>query len=137
MANKRKIIAIPLFEERISPRCEYANRMIVLEMADGKEISRSLLNLTKLDPLQKMTFIIQQKINEVVCTGISGFWRRMLEANHIRVIQTLSFDVDEEVEGIRNDAYPDRMADTPKGGERRMRHGTGNTQNKPFHQGSE
>lgn len=137
MANERKIIAIPLFEEGVSPRCEYANKMIVLEMADRKEISRSLLSLTKLDPLQKMTFIVKQKINEVVCTGISGFWRRMLEANHIRVIQTMSFDVNEVIEGIRNDSSQDRRADTPKGGKRRMRHGIGNTQNEPFQQNSE
>lgn len=110
VTDKRKIIVIPLFEDRVSPRCEYADRMLLLEMADRKEISRSFLNLAKLDPLQKMNFIVKQGINEVVCTGMSGFWRRMLEANHIRVIQTMSFDVNEVIDGIRNDSWSNRRA---------------------------
>ena len=86
-------IGIPLFEDRISPRCEYASRMLVLEVKGSKEVSRSYISLTEMNPLQKINFMIGQQIDAVICAGISGFWRRMLDANHIRVIQAPTFDV--------------------------------------------
>ena len=101
VSDSRTIVAIPIFEERVSPRCEHANRMIVLEMGGGKEISRSHLNLTRLNPLERINFIIEQDIDEFICTGISGFWRRMLEANHVRVVETTSFDVMEVIDRMK------------------------------------
>lgn len=90
--DNKKTVAIPLFEERVSPRCEYASRLIVLEMAGRKEISRSVLNLAKLYPLQKVGSIIEQEISEIICVAISGFWRRMLvscspNSHHAQALQ--------------------------------------------------
>jgi hypothetical protein len=116
---KRKVLAIPLFRDRISPRCEYANRMLVLQMLGRNEVSRSFLNLAKLNPLQKMNLIINQDINEIVCTGISGFWKRMLDANQIRIIQTSSFDLDEVLGNIADGVVLDQQRRLGKGRKRR------------------
>jgi len=114
-------IGIPLFENRISPRCEYASRMLVLEIEGSREVSRSYINLTELNPLQKINFIIGQQINAVICAGISGFWKRMLDANRIRVIQASTYDVENALEQVTCRGSQTRQSG--KGQHRRMGRG--------------
>jgi len=99
MKGRRKI-AIPLFGERVSPRCEYANQMLVVEIDGGSEISRQAVTLAGLNPMQRAVYIAEQGVTDFICTGISGFIHRMLEANGVRVIRTFSFDVEEIIDCV-------------------------------------
>lgn len=118
---KKRTVAIPLFEGGVSPRCEYSNRVLIVEIEGGEEISRRVVSLAGLNPLQKINTISREGASELICTGLSGFAMRMLEANNMRVIQTVSSNLEVVIESAKKGKVPEASAICGKGGERRRR----------------
>jgi predicted Fe-Mo cluster-binding NifX family protein len=81
-------IAIPIFENRISPRLDCAKKILLVKVAekDKKVISSRETETQTGGTSGNIEFYISNKINVVICGGLSIEMQDMLVKHGIRVI---------------------------------------------------
>ncbi len=88
-------VAIPKFNSRVSPRFEFAPKVLVVTVDDGKVVDREEYSLNDLDPMRKSALLKEQGVNVLICGGINGFFVRLLMGNGIEVICMVSGEAEE------------------------------------------
>lgn len=88
-------VAIPKFNSRVSPRYEFAPKVLVATVDDGKVVDREEYPLNDLDPMRKSALLKEQGVNVLICGGINGFFVRLLMGNGIEVICMVSGEAEE------------------------------------------
>jgi len=83
-------IAIPIWEESVSPVLDSALRLLVVEMNDHKETCRFVYPLAEHDISRRCLRIKELDINTLICGAVSSPFHRMLQASGIEVIQEIS-----------------------------------------------
>ena len=81
-------IAMPVFGSRISPRLDCAKKILLVkvEEKDKKVISSKEIEIQTVDTGENIEFYISNKINVVICGGLSIEMQDMLVKHCIRVI---------------------------------------------------
>jgi predicted Fe-Mo cluster-binding NifX family protein len=79
-------VAIPMFNSRVSPRFDFASKVLVATIEDGIVMERQEHSLADLNPIRRSALLNQLGINLMICGGISGFSERLLIGNGIQVI---------------------------------------------------
>ncbi|HUL36686.1 MAG TPA: NifB/NifX family molybdenum-iron cluster-binding protein [Thermodesulfobacteriota bacterium] len=87
-------IAIPIFENRISPRFDFSPEMWVIEVEGGKVVGQEKLSAANLNLPQRLEQITSNGVNKVICGGIDGFCRDQLGRRGIDVVQDVIGDAD-------------------------------------------
>ena len=83
-------IAIPIWEDKVSPVLDTASRLLIVELEDKKEASRFETYLAEQD-LSRRCFRIQGLgIDILICGAISRPFSRMLGASGINIIPGIS-----------------------------------------------
>ena len=88
-------VAILKFNSRVSPRFEFAPKVLVATVNQGKVIERKEYSLRSLNPMRKSTLLSEQGVNVLICGGINGFFVRLLMGNGIEVIPMVSGEAEE------------------------------------------
>lgn len=91
-------IAISIWEGRVSPVLDTASRLLIVEMEDQGEFSRSVLYLDEQDLAQRCRRIQRLEPDILICGAISRPFLRMLKASGIDVIQEISGPANEVIE---------------------------------------
>jgi predicted Fe-Mo cluster-binding NifX family protein len=81
-------IAIPLFENRISPRLDCAKKFLLVkvEEKDKKVISSKETEIKTSDTSENIEFYVSNEIDVVICGGISIEMQAFLVKHEVRVI---------------------------------------------------
>ncbi len=88
-------VAIPKFNSRVSPRFEFAPKVLVATVDDGKVVDREEYSLKGFDPMRKIALLREEGVNVLICGGISIFFVRLLMGNGIEVISMVSGEAEE------------------------------------------
>ena len=90
-------VAIPVFRGRVAPVFDWCLRAIVLEIdAQGRETSRSDLNLAGVVPFRRPEHFASLRIETLLCGGISSLLHDLMEKQGgVRVIPWVAGDVNE------------------------------------------
>ena len=91
-------IAIPIWEEKVSPVFDTAIRLLVVEVENNKEASRFLYFIDENDLAQKCNRIRKLKLDILICGAVSHPFLHMLLASGLNVIQQISGSVEEVLE---------------------------------------
>lgn len=91
-------VAIPLFNSRVSPRFDFASRLLIAKIDNKKVIDRREYSLANLNPIRRSALLSELGVNVLLCGGISDFSVRLLIGNGIEVIPMVTG----EVEGVLN-----------------------------------
>jgi predicted Fe-Mo cluster-binding NifX family protein len=83
-------IAIPIWEERVSPVLDSALNLMIVEVNDHKETSRFMYPLDEHDLSRRCLRIKELDVNTLICGAVSSPFQRMLQASGIDVIQEIS-----------------------------------------------
>ena len=84
-------IAIPIWEDRISPVLDTASRLLIVEVEEkGKELSRFQIYLDEQDLVRRCLRIRKLEIDILICGAISYTFSRMLAASGIDIIPEIS-----------------------------------------------
>jgi predicted Fe-Mo cluster-binding NifX family protein len=83
-------IAIPIWEDRVSPVLDSALRLMIVEVVDHRETSRFVYPLDEHDLTRRCLRIKELDINTLICGAVSSPFQRMLQASGIDVIQEIS-----------------------------------------------
>ena len=87
-------IAIPIFENRISPRFDFSPEMWVIEVERGKVVGRERLPTMNLNLPQRLEQITSNGVDKVICGGIDGLSRDQLGSRGIDVIKDVKGEAD-------------------------------------------
>lgn len=89
-----KIIAIPIFGNRISPRLELATNLKLFEVAKRKVLNSEIIRLVSHNKLEKMNMIIGVKPDVIICDGLSKISEAEILKTNINLIPWVHGEVD-------------------------------------------
>ena len=88
-------IAIPLFNNRVSPRFEFAPALLLATVEGKKVLEKKELNLRGYNLFQRSVLLKEFGVDTLICGGINGFITRVLDWRNVRVISPISGDAEE------------------------------------------
>jgi predicted Fe-Mo cluster-binding NifX family protein len=91
-------IAIPLWEDKVSPVLDTAARLLVIEVENQKEASRFETYLDEEDLSRRCYRIRGLAVDTLICGAISRPFSRMLLASGIDIIPEISGPIDDILE---------------------------------------
>ena len=83
-------LAIPIWQERISPVLDSASRLLVVDLENQKEISRFEIYLDECDLTRTCQRIEGIGVDVLICSAVSRPFARMLEIAGIQLIHDIS-----------------------------------------------
>jgi predicted Fe-Mo cluster-binding NifX family protein len=89
------IIAIPICAGRISPVFDAARQLLLLEVSEGVEVGRRIMNLGETDGERRARRIAEAGTDVLICGAISSPLRAWLRASRIRVYADTCGPIDE------------------------------------------
>jgi predicted Fe-Mo cluster-binding NifX family protein len=79
-------VAIPHWRDRVSPVFDVAGSLLVVELADGRELRREQAALTATDPLKRAKQVSQLGAEVLICGAISWPLEIALSSAGVRVV---------------------------------------------------
>jgi predicted Fe-Mo cluster-binding NifX family protein len=79
-------IAIPIFENRISPRFDFSPEMWIITVENGELVNQEKLSTSSLNLPQRLEHITSNGVDKVICGGIDGFSLNQLGNRGIDVV---------------------------------------------------
>ena len=95
-------IAIPIWEERVSPVFDTASRLLIVEIKNRKEESRHVTCLDEQDMPRKCSRIREMEVDFLICGAISRPFSSMLVASDINIIPWISGHTEDVLEAYLN-----------------------------------
>lgn len=83
-------IAIPTWDDKISPVLDTASKLLVVEVKDKKEASRFEIYLDEQELSRRCVRIRGMEVDILICGAVSRPFSRMLMASGIDIIQDIS-----------------------------------------------
>lgn len=90
-------VAIPLFGSRVSPRFNYAQRILLVTVEDNEVVEKKEVWAGRWNLLQRVIRLTELGIDTVICGGISNFSIRLLASNGIRVVSWITGEAEEAI----------------------------------------
>ncbi|MBD3164997.1 DUF1847 domain-containing protein [bacterium] len=100
--------AIPLFGERVAPRCTAAGELLIGTIEEGRITSRRTEPCELLDSITLIAAVRDQEIDTLICGGISKEMRDALGPCEVEVIPNVTGTAEDVLHGLlRGDIRPD------------------------------
>ena len=98
-------IAIPLFENRISPRLDCAKKILLVKVEEKnkKVISSRETEIQTGDSSENIEFYVSNEIDTMICGGISIGMQDMLAKHNIRIISWVTGEAQKALDLFLND----------------------------------
>ncbi|MBN2184907.1 MAG: hypothetical protein JW746_06225 [Candidatus Krumholzibacteriota bacterium] len=88
-------VAIPIWNQRISPVFDTACRIIVADIREGREVSRNEYDIGGFSPAERVRQLESLGINMLVCGAISNRQAQLVDSMNIAVIPWVSAEIEE------------------------------------------
>lgn len=125
-------IAMPIWNERISPVMDTANQLLIIKIENGTELSQSIKTLPQRNMVHRVQFIISIGIDILICGAISRLLENILIHHGLKVIPWIKGDIEEIITAYLNGNLQKIDFNLP-GCRRRCRQGKRSKQNKVVH----
>ncbi|MBN1627949.1 MAG: NifB/NifX family molybdenum-iron cluster-binding protein [Deltaproteobacteria bacterium] len=103
-------IAIPVWEDKVSPVFDAASKLLVIDYEDGRETSRLAYHIDEEDLSWKCQRIESLAPDIIICGAVSHLFLNLLKAVDIDVIEYVSGRIEDVLEAyIRGDIYNSRF----------------------------
>jgi predicted Fe-Mo cluster-binding NifX family protein len=121
--NVMEKVAIPIWEDRISPVLDTASCLLVVELDGKTEHSRETFNLTGSHIFQRVRYISELHIDTMLCGALSRFLLRLLTESGIKVYPWVTGRVKDVLEAYIGGNLGDGKFALPGCHRGRRRHG--------------
>ena len=95
-------IAVPIWEDKISPVFDTALKLLVVEIKDMREKSRFVYHIDESDLSQKCHRIRKLNLDTLICGAVSQVFLQMLLASGLDVIQEISGPAEDVLKAYLN-----------------------------------
>ena len=93
------IVAIPKFGEAVAPCFEVARVFLLADVEGGRVVSQKILECKGCEGFGRIQLLRDNEANVLICGGIKGFYRDLLQASGLAVISNVSAGVTEALGG--------------------------------------
>ena len=100
-------VAIPVFQNRVSPVLDSCTHMLVVDIDQNSEMERDNIFLGDMSLTERCSILKKLGVGVVICAGISETLSKMLQSSHTRLINGISGDVDQVLTAFINDRLED------------------------------
>jgi predicted Fe-Mo cluster-binding NifX family protein len=90
-------VAIPIFRARVSPVFDSCLQILMVDIEENRQISRSQLYLDQLSPSLRLDVLRDAGVTTVICGGISEVFHNMLNSAGIRTITGIAGEIEEVI----------------------------------------
>ena len=87
-------LAIPVFETRVSPVLDSCQRMVVVDIEEGREIRRQELTLEKMSVHERIEVLARWGIRKIICAGVSDVMCRFLAGKNIALVSGIAGELE-------------------------------------------
>jgi len=88
-------IAVPVHNERVSPLFDTAQRVLIADIEDGREVERTEHPMAGLLPGQRAKLLLGESVSQLICGAISFPMMNLIVAQGISVAPNIAGYVDE------------------------------------------
>ena len=100
-------IALPVWNDRISPVFDTARRLLIVNVKNGKEESRTEMQITELHPPLRVRQLAETGAKVLICGAISRPLAAMIKTWDMAIVQWISGDVEEVLQAYFSGAFPE------------------------------
>lgn len=90
-------LAIPIWNNRVSPVFDTAKQILVLEVENGQAGMRQTLNMDRIPGFQRGEWLVRAGVTTVVCGAVSSSQEAVLHAAGMDVISWIGGDVEDVI----------------------------------------
>jgi predicted Fe-Mo cluster-binding NifX family protein len=94
------LIAIPIWEGRVSPVFDVAQRLALTTIESGAVINTAEMPLPSQDVMARVKLLAERKVDVLLCGAISGCVLGMLEESSIRVVPYVCGPVEQVIDAF-------------------------------------
>jgi len=123
--EERVKVAVPVFEGRVSPAFDWAERLVVAELVDGRETGRAEASLAGETPPGRVERLASLGVEALLCGAISEPLLALAEAKGVRVVPWVCGDAEEVLAAFARGEFPSERYAMPGCCGRRLRWGHG------------
>ncbi len=95
---KNELIAVPVFQDRVSPLMDVSNRYIIYETEDGKIKQRIDISLNADAESQRVEKLKEIGVNTIICGAVSGYVAHIVDEKGMRLLSMIYGPIDEIIE---------------------------------------
>jgi len=95
-------VAIPIYENRISPRFDFSPEMWIVEVERGEIVGREKFFTADLSLAQRLERVTSNGVDKLICGGIDSFSRNQLGNRGIDVVQDIIGDAEMVIHLLMN-----------------------------------
>lgn len=93
-----ELIAIPVFQERISPLLDEARKFVLCEVCDGLITQKIILNVDLDTDAMRICKLKDIGVTSIICGAVSGYLSRFIVDKGLRHFPWIIGSVDEAIE---------------------------------------
>jgi predicted Fe-Mo cluster-binding NifX family protein len=88
-------VAIPMFNSRVSPRFDFAPKVLLATVDGGEILEREQYSLVHLNPIRRSSLLCELGVDVLICGGIGIFSQRLILDKGIDLIPMVQGEVDQ------------------------------------------
>ncbi|HOT46474.1 MAG TPA: NifB/NifX family molybdenum-iron cluster-binding protein [Spirochaetota bacterium] len=92
---KNELIAVPVFQERVSPLMDVSNRYMIYETEDGRIKQRIAISLNADGESQRVEKLKEIGVNTIICGAVSGYIAHLVSDRGMRLLSMIYGPIDE------------------------------------------
>ena len=90
-----KKVAIPIFQNRVSPVLDSCRHMLVIDIEKGAEVDRETVYLDEMSLTERCGIFAKLNVAIVICGGVSEIFSNMLAGINIHLINGIAGNIDD------------------------------------------
>lgn len=99
---KSELIAIPVFEERISPLLDVSERFVLFELGNNAVIQKVVINIQGESDRGRILRLKELGVAVIICGAVSRYLTGIINVAGLRLIPWISGPVDEVISSFVN-----------------------------------
>jgi predicted Fe-Mo cluster-binding NifX family protein len=92
-----KKVAIPIFQNRVSPVLDSCRHMLVIDIEQDTEVDRENIYLGEMSLTERCDIFAKLEVTIVICGGVSEIFSNMLMGANIRLVNGIAGDMDDVI----------------------------------------
>lgn len=92
-----KKLAIPVFQNRVSPVLDSCRHMLIIDIEQGVEMDRDTVYLDEMNLTERCGIFTKLHVGIVICGGVSEVFANMLVGADIRLVNGIAGAIDDVI----------------------------------------
>jgi predicted Fe-Mo cluster-binding NifX family protein len=104
ISMKNELVAIPVFQDRISPLLDVANRFVIFEIVDNEISQKMIVNVHADCERLRIEKLKELGVSVIIGSAVSGFVSHVISEIGMRLISWVNGEIDDVIDLYIKDA---------------------------------